>query len=780
MFLVDRIRRLSTLAAILCAAATALTCLVAAAGEVRLKNGTVLKGRLSALETLIVGPKKPNPGPVSITPIMMVDTPLKRYLVPFRQVDSDNQDVDLSKHVGFKLEQKKLKNGGRLLAAIQGVKVNSPFDEYGRRTLTLQSANGNLEVIQGVTEITPDYLKIMALNYTWETAMATSSVPIEQIDRMLRKVTRQNNPDHRMKIATFYIQASFYEAADRELASIADQFPELVSRVAEAQVSLAVAKGHEGLGEMKRRESAGQYEYVLGLSKKFPIKDIDVATLREVREITTRFEAALARSELAKVRMGELQGQLKNDPRVKEIAPLRAEISERLNFSNFGRLDSFLKLADDPLDKPENKLALALSGWAVGSQNAVTEIDLALRLCQARYLVLDYLRSPPDADAERKAIFAKIEALEGVGPERIAQILPVLPPARDSLGVAPGKSVRIEVASTNDAPATAYWVWLPFEYHLGHSYPLIVALYDAEGTPRQELEAYWGIEAQRHGYIVIAPEYVPQGAKYTHYDFSGESHQIVIDSLRDALLRFSVDSNRVFLSGHGMGGDAAWDMGLSHPHLFAGVIPINGKIDHYAPSYLDNGRQLPLFAIAGELDVDLFDRNVGSLMKMMQYSFDLIYAEYRGGGPEAYYSEVRPLFDWMSRLRRGPPPRQITARTLRECDNSFWWFEFSGIPENMKGINWANPKQQAIHPLTVSAKITPGNTISIAAKTGTQTIWLARGDGLVDFDKRLKVEINGKQRWNDFVKPDLKAMLDHVRIHGDRQLLYWGVLEFGK
>jgi predicted esterase len=758
------------------------------AAEVRLKNGTVLRGRSTPLETLIVGPKKPNPGPVPIYPMIMVDTPLKRYFVPFRQVEVDNKDVDFSKHEGFKLEQKKVRNGGQILAAVQGfADKREPFDEYGRRMIVLNSPNGTLDVIQGITVITPEYMKIMALNFTWETAIATSSVPHEQIDRMLRKVTKPNSPEDRLKIARFYIQAALYAQAERELAGIAKDFPELVSRVAETQVLLAIAKAHELLSELKLRYAAGQHQFVYEWSKKFPSENVDAPTLREVREITARYEAALARSELAKSRMGELQAQLKNDAHIKEVAPLRAELSEKLNYSNLERLDAFLKLADDPLLKPEEKLALAFSGWVVGSPNAVTDFDQALKFCQARYLVLDYLRTAPDADAERKAIFAKIEALEGVGPERIAQMLPLLPPPRESVAAAPGKPVRIEVAAGKNGPAMAYWLSLPYEYHPAHAYPLIVALHGERGTPQQELQGFWGGTAerggqsQRHGYIVIAPEYVSETSKNKHYDFSPDAHQIVLDSLRDALLRYSIDANRVFLTGHDMGADAAWDMGLSHPSLFAGIVPINGKIDHYAPSYLENGKQLPIFTIAGELDNDLMNSNVGSLMKMMQNNFDLIYAEYNGAGPESFYSEIHALFDWMSRLRRPAPPKEIKARALRESDTSFWWFQFSGIPENMKGINWANAKQQALHPLIVEAKITtPGNTIRIHSQAASHTIWLARGDGLVDFDKRLRVEINGKQRWNNFVKPDVAAMLDHVRLHGDRQLLYWGVLEFGK
>ena len=51
--------------------------------------------------------------------------------------------------------------------------------------------------------------------------------------------------------------------------------------------------------------------------------------------------------------------------------------------------------------------------------------------------------------------------------------------------------------------------------------------------------------------------------------------------LRDACKRFSIDIDRVFLSGHSMGGDAAWDIGLAHPDLWAGVIPIVAAADKY-------------------------------------------------------------------------------------------------------------------------------------------------------------------------------------------------------
>jgi len=774
-------RRLAWLVAI----PVALGALAAIAAEIRLKNGMTLRGTATDIETLMIGAKKPKPGPVPNYPITMVSTPLVRYFVPFRQREVVNRDVELSRHEGFKLSQQKRSGGTRVIGSVQGFSEKpDPFDEFGRRTVRLEMANGHEPVIQGVTLITPEYLKLMALNFTWETAIATSSVPLPQLDAMLRKVTNENNPEQRLKIAIFYIQAGLYAPAQRELETIRTRFPELVDTVTKAQSVLTQAMSQELLAELKLRRAAGQHQFVYDALKKFPVENVAAVTLREVRDLTADYEQSLERAHQAVARLGELQALLKEDPRVKEIAPLRTELSEKLTYSSLPRLDAFFKLAGDSQLKPDEKLALALSGWVVGSGNAVTELNEALRLWQARYLLLDYLRSAPDAESERRAILTRLESLEGVGPDRLSQLIAGLPPARDPAGASPAKSVRIELPAAKDTPASAYWVSLPYEYHPDHAYPLIVALHSERGTPQQELEGFWGGteqrggQSQRHGYIVIAPEYVsPEKAK--GYDYGSETHQIVLESIHDALLRYNVDANKVFLAGHGMGGDATIDMGLSHPDLFAGIIPINGAIDRYAPPYLDNGKQLSVYMISGELDRDLMDRNVNSLMKMMQNNFDLIYAEYCGAGPDSFYSEIHSLFEWMGKQTRDPAPNQINMKTLRETDNKFWWFELAGIPENLKGIDWAD-RPRAVHALSVMAKITPGNTINITSRAAFHRLWLARGEGLVDFSKRLKVEINSKQVFNDFVKPDVAAMLEHVRIHGDRQMLFWGVLEFGR
>src|SRR5262249_17220599 len=140
----------------------------------------------------------------------------------------------------------------------------------------------------------------------------------------------------------------------------------------------------------------------------------------------------------------------------------------------------------------------------------------------------------------------------------------------------------------------AYHVLLPEEYRPSHRHPLIITLSPGGRAPEKQLE-WWGSsaegkpgQAQRHGYVVVSPEWTDP--KPSEYDYAARAPEAVQHVLRDVRKRFGVDSDQVFLSGHGMGGDAAFDIGMSHPDLFAGVIPITGVSDKYCKWYWQNAK----------------------------------------------------------------------------------------------------------------------------------------------------------------------------------------------
>lgn len=157
-------------------------------------------------------------------------------------------------------------------------------------------------------------------------------------------------------------------------------------------------------------------------------------------------------------------------------------------------------------------------------------------------------------------------------------------------------------------------------------------------------------QASRRGYIVVAPFWGQE--HQTSYEYSAREHAAVLGSLREANRHFSIDSDRVFLSGHSMGGDAAWDVALSHPDLWAGLVGIVPTSARYVNHYWKNAHRLPMYLVGGELDSDRLVRNAMDLDRYFQKGFDATYVEYLGRGHEHFSDDIHRIFDWMGRKTR--------------------------------------------------------------------------------------------------------------------------------
>ena len=754
------------------------------AGEIRLKNGITIEGKPVPLQSLIDSVQR-NPTEIVSYPIRMIDTGMQRYYVPQRQVMAETRDV-LSSYETFSLEQKKV--GQQLMVQSVGSFLDmTPFDELGRRTVVLRTPGKPMNVLQGITKIHPKYLTVTGLNCTWEYAIATTSVPAEALDRMIRRVTDQKNPNDRLAIARFYLQAALYPESQRELDAILVEFPELAERVDELTLQVRELVGKRLIDELHQRQTAGQHFLAYTAATQFPTKKVSADLLRQVRELIQSYEEARERIEETRMWLGELQAQLEPHDQ-QAVKPLRSEVSENLNYQTLGRLDAFRQLKSDDTLSAAEKLALAYSGWIVGSAHAVTELDTAVRMWEARFLVLEYLRS--STDLERQQILARLHNLEGIGFPTILQLVAHISTVCDAHGIEAGQAVSIEIpvskrVDEEAAPAMRYSVLLPLEYRPHRDYPAIVALH-ATGQPVDNLLRWWGgtadepLQSQRRGYVVIAPEYTP--ATQWDDEHQAAAHESVLQSLRDARQRFRLDSNRVFLAGHGMGADAAFDIGMSHPDEFAGIIAVGGTIDDVCKHYWQNGRSLAWYVVCGERDGETFAANAFQLNRMLKNGFDLILAEYIGRGRETYYEEIHKLFDWMDLHKRPQLPTDIDVNILRSTENRFYWIQLDGLPASITqspSESDSETRRRTVSRMILEAHIAPGDTdrnvLQIRSGADRHTIWL--NPDLIDFEKRVSVRFKGRRQLNDFVRPDMEALLEDLRVRGDRQRLFWTKLE---
>jgi pimeloyl-ACP methyl ester carboxylesterase len=757
----------------------------ASADEVHLKNGLILKGTVLPLSGLDARTTSHNNRTVApIAQYWMIDDGVRRYFVTKRRTaDILPEDTRLGL-VSFQL--KPHRTGGGRVPAVIGRYQKTEFDRHGHRVVTLTVERGADRVpehiSQSITLIRPDYLKVEATSHDWDHGLDASVLPAETLRAMIGDAIDPKKLADRQGVVMFYIQAELYKQAREELAAMEQEFPQQAAWIDEVRSRVANVDAIRALNEIRSRQEAGQHRLAYLVASKFPPDRVEADVLREAQDIVTAYDASRQKYDSAKALLGQLQAALPQE-KAAEVAPLRDKVIGELHYENVVRLDPFLRSENDKTLTAAEKLALAYSAWVLGPGNAVTNLDDALRLWHARFLVLEFLRTN-DNPARRKSLIEELQKTEGINVPRVEQMVPQLPLPIEVPPIPAGTVTPLEVRDEWDRAKQRYSIVLPPEYSPHHKYPLLVVL-RAEGTTTEQELIWWaGLPdldkqgpAQRRGYVAIAPEYA--GEQQGTYAYNVEAHQAVLECINDVRRKFRIDSDRIYLAGHGMGADACFDMGMSHPGIFAGVVPIAGVSDRYCMYYRENAPDLAWYVVTGERDGNKnglsLDSNARDLNPMMTHGQDIVYVEYKARGYETYFEETPRIFDWMALHRRSPEPAEWNVRIARHTDMRFRWLQMAGLPEALaQPVVWDPPSRRP-QPREVSGKIvSSGNTIYVKEPAKEVTIWLS--PRLVDFSARLQVHVKSKTAFNDFVAPNLEDLLEDLRVRGDRERLYWAKL----
>jgi hypothetical protein len=761
------------------AAALVLTAVgTAGAGKVVLKSGFEISGtpaRVPGLDrrtaAAIQGENVPT------IPYWLVDDGIRRYFVHRQNLlpgpAGVDQSSELSKYVTFKIDHLKRRSDQGPAWVGRPIDI-TPWDEHGRCRITLRTPRGQEHIQLAIDLVHPHFLSVTSTSHVWDFAVAPSTISVERLRQIIGAGIDESNPEDRLAVVRYFLQAGMLAGARQEIDTLERDFPELAARAAELRKELLESYGLEAVSEVLHRRDVGQHQLAQFLVRRILQEDLNASTLRDAREVLDDYRLADDKMRVARSLLGRLQAEL--DPeQASRLTPFRATIDRELNYETLPRLEAFLRVAEAPDVPAAEKLALAYSGWVLGAANARTQLNEAIALWDARFLVLEYLR--PDADrADHQEIEETLGKLEGISVNVVSQMIPLLPPATEFPASSAAVEQSFELPPTIDSDlAVRYTVQVPPEYNPAHSYPAIVLLRSEDRTTAQML-AMWGgtVErpgrAQRQGYILIAPEYAPPDTGA--YDYGRAAHETVVRALNDARQRLNIDSDRIFLSGHGMGADAAFDLGLTRSDLWAGVIPVCGRFQHAAALAVRNARGLPFYVVGGERDGNTLAENAPRLVIRMQRGDDLIYCEYKDRGYEAYAEEIPRIFDWMSRYRRLRTNRDLDLQIVRDFDNRQGWLKWFDLPEQLsKPIVWET-SGGVPRPMPVSGRITSGNAIFVKHPGDGTVVWLS--PEFVDYDERLKVYVKSSHpSFNGFPVPDLRALLDDLRERGDRQLLYW-------
>ncbi len=664
------------------------------------------------------------------------------------------------------------------------------WDSRWERKFTIQiSYQGQprpVEIPQRMVLLTPKYAVVDAPRHNWTEAYATSELGYSTVRGLLDdhpdlKLKRdKGDSERRFKTAKFLRQAGWFKQALDELDQMLREFPEEKQRVEEARGQIKGLVLLEAADAFEQALSARRHRWLQQQLAAFPKEDVDPALLERVRKLSTKYEFMNDALREARKHLKDISGRLQEMATKSLFQEASAAILEELNEDNAGRLETFVTFARQKKREgekeitPEQLLSLAVSGWLLGKESAENKVEVARRLWSARDFLMKYLRTHEADRREKLLVDYQRKSEEAVPFDELTQMVGYLPPPDAEL---PTAMNPLELSATNwngRKNALPYLVQLPSEYHPGRAYPVLIVLHQLGEGPKEMLSRF-SVLAERHGYILAAPTWARAGQQA--YGYSAEEHAAVVNVLKDLRRRLQVDSDRVFLAGGGEGGSMAFDVGLSHPDLFAGVLPVSGALQVFSQRYsrdrdAGNAQNLPFYVVNGTHAGTDMPKDIRKVFEKWTIGFPSMHVEYNGRGLEWFPAEVPVMFDWMNRKKRAsgyPNLGRFDFVTMRESDNSFYWLTADAI--DSRNVN--NPR--AFDPSMLCAKmsgwIAEGNQVHVRTRGVRHlTVWLTRD--AVDFTKPVTFRINGGATVPKIIKPDLKTLLENLYERGDRQHLF--------
>jgi len=700
---------------------------------------------------------------------------------------------------------------------------NSPFNLFGRRICIVRTDSGYEKIVQGITEVTPNYVRVDGLkgengDFVWDTRLSLNSFDSKLLSDVLVQNASPNKSDDWLQIVNLFRASKRFVEARAILVRAIQRFPELERMTSELK-SLDQEIADQLFSASDAAASVGQYQYSKLILENIKKAGLSIETQLKVTGKLESFANGQKENDELLAWITQDISKVADEAVKTEMQSLLAEIGANLTADTALRFADYRRRRSDPGLKPEQLAALAISGWIFGPASGKDNAAVVAAGIKARQLITTYLAKSIRDDQ----IVQDLTKLEAGTPELVAQIIANMPPPKPTLdseaiqttpatgnppvtpngseptapSTIPGRfAIEVPLTGSMTGQTTRYIVQLPPEYNPYRRYPCILAIPGSSSGSGWQV-AWWAGdywpeakrclgEASKRGYIVVSPDWAEP--KQDAYYYTENEQAKILAPLRDAMRRFSIDTDRVFVSGHFMGADAAWDIALGHPDLWAGSIVVSGEAQKYVVNYWNNSLYVPTYFVCGELD-GFRGTNGDEWDKLLKSKrMDSLITIYRGRKPDHFQEELPRMMDWMSfpdRVRKAYPGRDRNApskalefevTTSRAGDRFFWWFDTTELQA-----------EKLVHPLLhkpgvgykiKSSIVKESNSIfmeTIPAKN--YSVWLS--PELIDMNQTISlVRSNVKERREP--KPETRVILEDVRRRADRQHPFWMRLDVPK
>ena len=295
---------------------------------------------------------------------------------------------------------------------------------------------------------------------------------------------------------------------------------------------------------------------------------------------------------------------------------------------------------------------------------------------------------------------------------------------------------------------------------------LYISMHGGGGTTKEMNDQQWknqiGLYEPEEG-IYMAPR--------SPTDSWNMWHQSHVDSLFSLFIELAdvfegINTNRVYLTGYSAGGDGTYQLAPRMADQLAAAAMMAGHPNDASPLGLYN---LPFALHMGAEDA-AYDRN--KIAAGWGQKLD----ELQQNDPGGYIHDVQihegmghwmqrkdtVAIDWMSQFYRKPYPEKVVWKQSGVTHNRFYWL---GVPE----------KKAQKGALVVASR--KGQTITIEKAESVSTLLINLNDEMVDLDKKVTVEYNGKVIYSDIPPRTIAQIWKSLNERNDSNQVFFAQIE---
>lgn len=306
--------------------------------------------------------------------------------------------------------------------------------------------------------------------------------------------------------------------------------------------------------------------------------------------------------------------------------------------------------------------------------------------------------------------------------------------------------------SSVDETNQPYAIYIPENFDESKKYPLVVFLHGAMSNHRLGLRRAFG-EGNKQGPEFGTPGFVPpqNDLEVTRFypelknvdyivvapfargtaGYQGIPEQDIFDMLADVKSKFSIDEDRMYLTGLSMGGGGTLWVGLTHPDMWAAIAPVCPAPPEGTDKMAMNAFNIPVHLFVGDRDglmttADAWKENFESNGVDVKY---IVYPGIAHNSWEYVYKDGF-IFDWFAQFERDLFPQEVKYIASAFKYNKAYWVNFDNLIPGVEA--------------SIDAKFTGNNQIEITTSNLLGFTLKLAGHSQFDANSKVNIKIDGK------------------------------------